>query len=169
MIEPRDSGGLRSWRNACNGMSYRPAVMPIASRKTQLDAVAGDGGLSGGAARHGGQQDRRQGDAQSAERHESQFDLAARDDAGQQRAAADAEGQHGQQRADVLLVDEQVLRGELIDVDLRQRAERPEIGASQGRQKQRPLRAERAEVADGLPGRIPGNGSGGIGDVEAAR
>ena len=104
--------------------------------------------MSGGAAGHGGQQHRGEGDARRAERHQPQFHLAARPDAGQHGAAADADRQHAQQDAHVsLLGHKQDLVGEQIDVHLRQHAEHPEVGAARGRQKQRPFCEQQAHMS----------------------
>jgi hypothetical protein len=88
------------------------------------------------------------------ERHQPELDVIAGEPAGGETAEADADGEKGGEQADVKLIEMEQLLAEGEDVDVHQRAKKPEIGNADDGQPKRAVGAQAAQAVENLAERI---------------
>ncbi|MNM82627.1 hypothetical protein D3C81_946600 [compost metagenome] len=112
-----------------------------------------------GRARHAGrggegQVEAEHGQADGAERHQADLHLLARQAFAEQRADADAEGEHGEQQGHAALAAAEHVLGVGRELGEQQRAVQPEPGDAEDRQEHRMALAGEADVAPGFAQRV---------------
>ena len=153
----RGSGAQRVWISANSGTMKKPPNTPSSSRSTRMRQCAACAqqaqrvdrrrvGVAAGWRSTGRCANTRQADG--AERHQADLDLAARQLFAQQRAGADAEREDGQQQHETTLLRRRAgSPWRKRELRQQQRAEEPEPRDAEQRQEHRAVLARERQVA----------------------